>query len=229
MDQSILGLLQTCPIFNDLREEQLQYLIRHHMMAIATYKRNEIIFWTDSFPGKLYLLISGGIAMGRDTASGKRSLSKTNNVPGDLIGTVLLFSSKKLLWDYAVALEDCSVVEIESRLFTQRDAVEADIQLVLLRNMIGNIVDRIDYLGQKVLILSEKSVRKRIACYLSHIQDKKECIILHSTREEIADYLGIARPSLSRELGRMQDDGIIQLDGNKVYIINHTVFDELID
>lgn len=229
MNQSIYELLQTCPIFNGLKKEQLEYLSRHHMMTIATYKRNEIIFWTDRIPEKLYLLISGGIAMGRDTASGKRSLSKTNNVPGDLIGTVLLFSSKKLLWDYAIALEDCSVVEIDSRLFTQQDVVETDIQLVLLRNMLENVVDRIDYLGQKVIILSESSVRKRIACYLSHIRDKNKCIILHSTREDIADYLGIARPSLSRELGRMQDEGIIQINGNRVYIINHTVFDELID
>ena len=229
MDQSLLELMHICPIFSDFNREQLEYLIGCNVMKIAAYKRNDIVFWTNTPPLKLYLLISGGIAMARDTQSGKRSLSKTNNVPGDLIGTVRLFSPSKLLWDYAVALEDSRVIEIDSSLFVQKGIIDMDIQLLLLHNIIGNVVEKIDYLGQKVRILSTASVRKRIAYYLLSIQDEKGHITLSSTREEIADYLDIARPSLSRELGRMQKDGIIRIDGHKVQITDQDAFDTLFD
>lgn len=229
MDQSLLELMHICPIFSDFNREQLEYLIGCNVMKIAAYKRNDIVFWKNTTPLKLYLLISGGIAMARDTQRGKRSLSKTNNVPGDLIGTVRLFSPSKLLWDYAVALEDSRVIEIDSSLFVQKGIIDMDIQLLLLRNIIGNVVEKIDYLGQKVRILSTASARKRIAYYLLSIQDEKGHIMLSSTREEIADYLDIARPSLSRELGRMQKDGIIRIDGHKVQITDQDAFDTLFD
>ena len=59
-----------------------------------------------------------------------------------------------------------------------------------------------------------------MAVYLLGILDEDRRMALNTTREELADYLGTARPSLSRELGRMQDDGIIRLDGREVHILD---------
>ena len=73
MDQSLLELMHICPIFSDFNREQLEYLIGCNVMKIAAYKRNDIVFWTNTTPLKLYLLISGGIAMARDTQRGKRA------------------------------------------------------------------------------------------------------------------------------------------------------------
>ena len=167
--------------------------------------------------------------MAKDTLSGKRSLSKSNVTPGELIGAVRLFSPKKLLWEYAVALENTTVLEIVSGVFIGQGTVELEIQAILLRNIIGNFIERIDYLGQKVRILSIQSTRIRIANYLLSLQKENEYMVIKSTREEIADYLGIARPSLSRELGRMQDEGIIQIIGKEVFIKNQEAFDKLFD
>jgi CRP-like cAMP-binding protein len=37
-------------------------------------------------------------------------------------------------------------------------------------------------------------------------------------RHELADYLNIPRPSLSREMGLMRDDGIIEYNGTQITI-----------
>ncbi|EAH3957118.1 helix-turn-helix domain-containing protein [Listeria monocytogenes] len=52
-------------------------------------------------------------------------------------------------------------------------------------------------------------------------------MILTETREEIAAYLGIARPSLSREFGRMKDEGLIRVNGHEVVVVDQTLFDHL--
>ena len=90
-------------------------------------------------------------------------------------------------------------------------------------------MEKINRLGDKVRILSFPSVRDRIAFYLFQIQDNNQRVVLTETREDIADYLGIARPSLSRELGRMQEEGLIQLDGHEVIVLNQMLFDCLFD
>lgn len=36
--------------------------------------------------------------------------------------------------------------------------------------------------------------------------------------EVMADYMGVTRPSLSRELGKMQAEGLIRLDGRRIVV-----------
>lgn len=175
------------------------------------------------------MLISGSIAMGRDTFQGRRSLSKSNTVPGALLNEVRLFSPEKLLWEYALALEDSEVLEVSYSLLLESTADYSDIQIIIMRNVMEAFVEKINRLGDKVRILSFPSVRDRIAFYLFQIQDNNQRVVLTETREDIADYLGIARPSLSRELGRMQEEGLIQLDGHEVIVLNQMLFDCLFD
>ena len=40
------------------------------------------------------------------------------------------------------------------------------------------------------------------------------------TREGLAEFLGVTRPSVSRELMKMQDDGLIEIKGRKIYVLD---------
>ncbi len=227
MKKELFNILKQSSLCEGLIDEQINRLVESNLIKCTRYKRGEILFWTDHAPDKLIMLLSGNTAMGRDTFDGKRSLSKSNTIPGVLINEVRLFSPKKLLWQYAVALEDSEVLEISNRLLLEPSAEYSDIQVIMMRNMMGTFVDKINYLGDKVRILSFASVRDRIAFYLFHVRDEHHRIMLTETREEIADYLGIARPSLSRELGRMQDEGILRITGHKVVVLDESLFDNL--
>ena len=229
MNKSLLEILTSNSLCAGLNDEQVKRLIESKLIKRVSYKRNEILFWTDQAPEALMMLLSGNIAMGRDTFGGKRSLSKSNTAAGTLRNEVRLFSPKKLLWEYAVALEDSEVLEISGSLLLKPVEEYSDIQIAMMRNIMGTFVEKIDNLGDKVRILSYASVRERIAFYLYHIQDQSQRYILNATREEIADYLGVARPSLSRELGRMQQEGIIRIDGREVFILNQELFDNLFE
>ena len=53
-------------------------------------------------------------------------------------------------------------------------------------------------------------------------------VALAMNREELADWLNIARPSLSRELMRMQKDGFIEIKGKQIYIPDALLLEDLI-
>ena len=40
------------------------------------------------------------------------------------------------------------------------------------------------------------------------------------TREELAEFLGVTRPSISRELMKMQDDGLVEIKGRKIFVLD---------
>lgn len=229
MGNELCDILDSSSLCAGLTKAQKRRLIESSLVKSVHYKRNDILYWMDKTPDKLIILLFGNIALARDLQDGRRSLSKSTTGPGELFGQIRLFSSKKLLWEYAIALENSTVLEISSTLFLEPSAEYSDIQVILYRNLMGTFVDRIDDLGNKVRILSMPSVRERVAFYLLNIRDENHRMIFKSTREEMADYLGIARPSLSRELGRMQDDGIIQIEGREVKIIDQNAFYELFE
>lgn len=75
-------------------------------------------------------------------------------------------------------------------------------------------------LSSKIKIISLKNIRHKISKFLLIQYDKykTKSIELNMTKEEWANLLGVQRPSLSRELIRMKEDGLIDYDYNFVYI-----------
>jgi CRP-like cAMP-binding protein len=45
----------------------------------------------------------------------------------------------------------------------------------------------------------------------------------------MADFLNTARPSLSRELMRMQNDGLITVEGRKITVRNKSALEEILN
>ena len=72
-------------------------------------------------------------------------------------------------------------------------------------------------LNQKVRILSQKSLRDRILIYLGTLpKDKNSFVKIPFTQTALAEYLGVNRSALSRELGRMQNEGLLIVDKEKM-------------
>ncbi|MBD5501975.1 MAG: winged helix-turn-helix domain-containing protein, partial [Lachnospiraceae bacterium] len=71
---------------------------------------------------------------------------------------------------------------------------------------------------RKLHIISTSSLRERIAIWLLDTMDERGNVELKMNREQLADFLGAARPSLSRELMRMQADGLIEVSRKSIMI-----------
>ena len=48
------------------------------------------------------------------------------------------------------------------------------------------------------------------------------------SQQEMADYFGVSRPSLARELAHMQDEGLISVDRKHITILNPEKLKKLI-
>ena len=71
-------------------------------------------------------------------------------------------------------------------------------------------------LSSRIFHTSSKSLRGRILSYLNTIsieQDSREFDIPFD-RQQLADYLNVDRTALSKELGRMQKEGLIRFRKN---------------
>ena len=71
-------------------------------------------------------------------------------------------------------------------------------------------------------ILNAETIKGKIAAYLLSIYKKNNKFIfdMPMKRQELSEFLGVTRPSLSRELSNMQNEGIIDVYKSSVKILN---------
>ena len=82
------------------------------------------------------------------------------------------------------------------------------------------LLQRIKQSDERIILLSQKSVRSKISYYLLRLSEKQQqtSVTLPGSREVVAKFLSIPRPSFSRELSAMEKEGLIALSGRTVTI-----------
>ena len=67
-------------------------------------------------------------------------------------------------------------------------------------------------LNKKIEYLSIKSIRGKISMFIleQHKKTNKLIFTIEMNRNDLADYLNVSRPSMSREMCKMRDEGVIE-------------------
>lgn len=140
--------------------------------------------------------------------------------PGALCGAEVVFT-KEPVWPNSVVAQKASKV-----LFVSRQKILGQCYKVCLRhrliieNMLRIVSEKAMLLNKKVEYLTIKSMRGRIAAFLlDHYRKTGRTIFtLPLNRNEMAEFLNVSRPSMSREMGRMKEEGIIDFHLSTILI-----------
>ena len=75
-------------------------------------------------------------------------------------------------------------------------------------------------LSRRILHTSSKKIRDRLLSYLSYQAglQKNRYIDIPLNRQQLADYLNVDRSALSKELGKMRDEGLIEFRKNAFHL-----------
>lgn len=94
-----------------------------------------------------------------------------------------------------------------------------------LQVFLQNISDHAFILGNKIKHYAKKSIRERVLDHLHQEQQLQgtNVIRLHMTKKELAEKFGVQRSSLSRELAKMRDDGLILFDRNTITLCKTSI------
>ena len=206
-----MAILRQSRLCRNLEEKELLNLMEQEG-TVRTYSRGERIFQETDRPDSVYMLLNGSVIIAKETFSGKRILLAQLEDPGALFGEVYAFMEKASYDMYVEALTQVSVLIMSSRIFTDRE--ENSLSRKLLEVFAGKAYN----MNRKLRILGSGSLRERIVRFLVECQDSEGQIHMNLSREEMADYLNITRPSLSRELGKMQEEGILELDRRQILV-----------
>jgi CRP/FNR family nitrogen fixation transcriptional regulator len=190
--------------------------------ARMNFDRDKEIFGEGEPADFVYRVISGAVRTYRVLNDGRRQIGDFH-LTGDLFG---LEAGREHMFS-AEAIGRCEI-------------------LVCRRNALFGIAARSAELGQALwaqtareleraqahlMLLGRKSACERVATFLAALANRcpgDREIVLHMSRQDIADYLGLTIETVSRTFTQLQADGVIALKGCRhVQILSRCALDRL--
>jgi CRP/FNR family transcriptional regulator, dissimilatory nitrate respiration regulator len=216
-----IDTLKSSSLFRGIGGESLNIMLGCLKPKIRRCKQREIIV-TCGQPFQGIGIIAGGkVALAKDTYSGNRIIIGILDT-GDIFGEMVAFSGHRVWPVTVIAQEDSCLLFLPPDKITGTCSNICASHSALIMNMLQILSDKALMLNKKIEHISAKNIRGKISSYLLDIyrQSDNETITIPMKRHELADYLNIQRPSLSRELGSMRDLGIIEFNGSCITINN---------
>ncbi|MDD3382814.1 MAG: Crp/Fnr family transcriptional regulator [Bacilli bacterium] len=202
--------MQNHPLFKNVIKDYQKFF------RIKKYNKNDMIFNENSECRYLCLVLKGAVLINTYTFFEEEYNIITIN-ENDLFGEFLLFHTNPFF------LGDVSASKATELALITKDKLLSILQndTTLLNNYLSIMSDKSIALQQKVKILSQKSIKDKVLFFLSETSKRtKSKIIKIKSKEQLALFLNIPRPSLSRELIILKNLGLINYSKNYIKLLD---------
>ncbi len=205
-------------IFSNLNDDELLEIIK--MTGHREFQKGETIFLEGDVANTLYLINTGKIKIYKVTKDGKQQILHILG-EGDFFGELNLLKSGYYNFD-AEAIGKTRLCTITKDQLRSLVLARPEIGLKILE-VVGDRLSDVESLAQH---LATNDIESRIAYLLHELKDKYGVktadgilVELPLTREEMSNYTGVARETISRKLQKLQSDGVIEIIGTKKILI----------
>jgi len=212
--ESLVDILKQCILFKDMNYKDIEKFIKVSNFTIKKYLKGNLVVLEDSQCKELGILLKGLLEVQSLYPSGK-SLTLTRLKPTEIFGEAILFSKSNKFPSTIETIEESAIMFIK-----KSDLINCLSNCHrFMENLLELFSDRLLMLNKKIKTLTMKSIKQKIGNFLmeEYKKQKSRKIKVSLSRQEMAEHMGIQRPSLSRELSRMREEGIIEFD--KEYIV----------
>jgi len=217
-------------LFRDISRDEIEKMFQCSKTVERFFEDEEYIFRQGEIPKHLFLVLEGTVMISKDFASGKRDVLFMVG-QGDVFGEMFLFVDIKSYWYDAIAQGKVHVLEIPWEFFYCFCKNACEHHRMITRNMLEIQSEKNFTMTRKLHLLSGTTLRERIALWLIEQTAEEDAntdiVKLSMNREELADYLGTTRPSLSRELMKMQQEHMIETEKNTIKIVDREALEML--
>lgn len=210
-------ILNISALFKDIEINEIDILIKKTKHNILEFKKEEIIAIQGDLCDKIGIVLDGVVEAKNMMENGK-SVTITSMKAGQIFGEVIIFSNQKNYPATIQAFTKCKVLFLH-----KTEVLElCSENKTILSNFMSLLSNRILMLNKKLKSLSYNTIRQKLVYYLIQEYEKQGSIFLNLqySRSELAEYLGIPRPSLSREMIKMKEDNLIDFEKNTVKLLN---------
>ena len=214
MDDSVL---KKSALFRALRVDVWQTALEQTPHRIQHYNKGEIIFHLMEPADKIGIVLSGKVEVQKSFPNGSQVNVSTRS-PGELIGAAAVFSRHRRYPCDIVSLEPSAILVFHREQLLK--LLQTDVRI--LENFTTEIASATYMLQQRLELLSYHGIGQKAAFWLltQLRQTGKTCVQIPGSVSKWARLMNVSRPSLHRELKKLEGDGIITYAPPAIQILN---------
>lgn len=197
--------------------KELEQLISDER-RISKYKKKQLLYSEGNMANSLFFLVKGKVKSYKTNDDGREYITGLHK-EGDYIGYVNLLEDMKYT-DSAMAMEDSEICVIPKQEFFALLYSNIHIAEKFIKLLSNNIVEN----EERLLKLAYNSVRKRVAESLLMIYDEyqttaKGTKCITASRDDLASIVGASKETVIRTLSDFKDEGLVQMSGSNITIL----------
>jgi CRP/FNR family cyclic AMP-dependent transcriptional regulator len=217
LKSNLIVALRRLPLFNELSEEELEVIAGR--VRRRKYEADEMIFSEGEACQELLIVEAGEVKVFKSAANGREQLIAIERV-GNSLAEFPVFDEGRYS-STARAIVSTSLLELPAEHFRKICLQYPKVAIKVIR-VLGHRLRHLDGLVEK---LSFSTVRGRLIAHLLQLADDRGQrngnqvdIELLENNEELAARLGTVRELISRNLGRLHGEGLIEMRRRAVTI-----------
>jgi len=209
-------ILLNSPLFRGLTIEELNRLFIQVKHQLRQFRSGEMLAQAGDEVDKAILLMEGRL-QGEMVDFAGNSLKIEELDPPQMVAAAFLFGPKSFFPVYLSAKTDGKILVITKMEFTAMLTLESRIMV----NYLNIVSGKAQFLSGKINFLSLKTIKEKIAFYLLQRMNSTgvKSISIEQTQTNLAELFGVTRPSLTRTILEMENQGILTWSRDQVEIL----------
>lgn len=212
------------PLFQNLPEPSLKML--QGILTEKEFLKGENIFSEGYESNGFYIIMRGRVKVYKLSPEGKEQILHIVS-PKELLGAVSAFAGNPYP-AHADAMEKTKALFFPRKDFLALVRKEPSVAM----NMMANLAMRLQHFTRMIEDLSLKEVPGRLAAYFLYLCEKKGCsdiVEMDISKGQLASLLGTIPETLSRILRRLSEQGVLEVRGRMIRLINKKALQDIIN
>ena len=208
--------LASCPICSGLKIEEEEFLDNINY-TIKIYPKNKLFIRQGEICDALYMLTQGSAKTEMITENGSLLGIEIIKAPRPL-APAFLFSDNNHFPVDVTALEEVEIMRIPKEEIIRLMTTNPD----FMQKYLTHNANRTQFLTNRLQLLSIKTIKGKLAHFLLETANGSDKPFeINRNQTELADFFGVARPSLARSLSEIVQDGLISINKKEYKILDY--------
>lgn len=218
--------LTALPLFSTFTRDSLRSWLGLYHYSIQKFPADTTIFNEGEQCTSIFVILEGRLLIQKIDSSG-RYFNVDEAAVGELIGPNVLFSDNASYPLSTSAITDVTLLSLPKELVLKLCQVNVHFLETLLKIASGKAF----MLTRRLNEVTVQTLKQNITRFLLLELEKQgsPVIRLPFTKKEWAEGLGVQRPSLQRELKKLEDLGYIIVKRDLIRILDQTMLEKLAD
>ena len=209
-------LISKTALFSGCSSSEVKQMLECLEYTIRTYQKDEIICSRGRVITEVGIILSGSAQIESDDIWGNRSVLSVVG-PGGIFAEAYACVPDEPLMVNVVANDNCEILFLNMEKIFGADGTACPFHSKFIQNLIIVCARNNLELSHRIFHTSSKTIRGRLMSYFSQqiSLQRSDRITIPFNRQQLADYLGVDRSALSKELGKMKQDRLLDYHKNQ--------------